>query len=83
MIYGIDISKKMTFDKTHQNLALIPYLYQPTYNYYYSLWLAEQANAGKVIRKPIVEEVKIVSPKRESLVKKHFSFLLEDEIDDL
>lgn len=83
LIYGIDISKKMTLDLGRPTIGLLPYLYQEAYNYYYALWLAEQANKDKQLKKPEVEEIKITSPKRQEMIKKHFTFLLEDEISDL
>ena len=83
LVYGIEVSKKMVLDPKRPTINYLPYIYKDAYNYYYTLWLAEEANKGKQIKKPDVETVKIVSPERKEMVKKHFTFLLEDEISDL
>lgn len=61
----------------------MPFVYQDAYNYYYSLWLAQQRNENKDLSyyKPKTIEVKITSPEREPLKRKRFTFLDEDEVD--
>lgn len=80
LIYGVEISHKLKPDPSFPTLGYLPYIYQEAYNYYYSLWLAEQSNAQKNIAIPIVEEIKIVSPQRKIREKQRFLDIFEDEI---
>ena len=50
--------------KAKGGIGIIPYVYRDAYNYYYSLWLANQKNEHKVITdyKPVVREVRIPPP---------------------
>ena len=72
-------------DKTmaKDGIGIVPFVYQDAYNYYYSLWLAQQRNEAKDIAqyKPKMIEVKITRPEREPLKKHRFSFLDNDEVE--
>jgi len=81
LVYGVEISHRLKPDFNFPTLGYLPYIYQDAYNYYYSLWLAEQANTGKLIVTPEVENVVIVSPKKVSKIKQQFKNILEDNID--
>ena len=61
-------------------IGIVPYCYRDAYNYYYSLWLANQKNEGKVIvnYKPIVREVRIESPQLNPRKRRLFSFFEGD-----
>lgn len=86
LIYGLEIKKSIKADPSNPTINIIPYIYQDAYNYYYSLWLAEQANEGKDIMSyvPRVEEITIISPRPKPIIPKHpFTFLLEDDIDGI
>lgn len=69
-------------EAAHDGIGIVPFVYQDAYNYYYALWLANQRNEDKDLStyKPKTIEIKIVSPEREPLKKKRFSFLDEDEV---
>lgn len=82
LIYGIEISKKFKPDPTFPTIAFLPYIYQDAYNYYYKLWLAEQANGKITISKPEVIHVVIEAPQRKGLRNK-FASILEDDIVDI
>ena len=45
--------------KANGGIGIIPYVYRDAYNYYYSIWLANQKNEDKIVPnyKPIVREV--------------------------
>ena len=67
--------------KAAGGIGIIPYVYRQAYEYYYSLWLANQKNEDKVIVHyvPTVREVKIPSPQLKQKRRKLFSFFEEDE----
>ena len=66
--------------KANGGIGIIPYVYRDAYNYYYSLWLANQKNEHKVIidYKPKVREVRIVPPQLKPRKRRLFSFFEED-----
>ena len=75
--------KKIPFDKT-KGVGIIPYIYQDAYNYYYTIWLANQKaqeeNAALV--KKEIEQVNVLPPLKPRLFKKLFSSVDKDEITD-
>lgn len=82
LVYGIEITKKFKPDPLFPTIAFLPYIYQDAYNYYYRLWLADQANEAKNIREPEVVHVIIEAPQRKGLRNK-FASILEDDIVDI
>lgn len=66
--------------KANGGIGIIPYIYRTAYEYYYSLWLANQKNEGKVIDdyKPQVIEVHIPSPQLNPKRRRLFKFFEED-----
>ena len=66
--------------KANNGVGIIPYCYKDAYNYYYSLWLANQKNEGKVITdyKPQVREVRITPPQLKPRKRRLFNFFEED-----
>lgn len=83
LIYGIEISKKFKVDLSYPTIGFLPYVYQDAYNYYYALWLAEQANNGKQIKPPEVEQITIKSPLPKKQVKQYFMSILEDDVNGI
>lgn len=73
-------------EKSHYSIGIVPYVYQDAYNYYYNIWLAQQANADKNIEvfKPKEKVVVIKNPVRKpKKVRRNFfsfNFLDEEEI---
>lgn len=69
--------KKNDISKANQGVAIIPYIYQESYNYFYSLWLANQQNENKDISdyKPKEYIVRIPVPQRKVKRRKLFTFL--------
>ena len=67
--------------KAKGGIGIIPYVYRDAYNYYYSLWLANQKNEHKVITdyKPVVREVRIPPPQLKPRKRHLFSFFEEDK----
>lgn len=71
--------KKNPIDKT-KGIGIIPYVYKQAKDYYYSLFLAQQANQDKDISQYIPKdiEVHITPPQREIKRRELFTFLDED-----
>ena len=67
--------------KAKGGIGIIPYVYRDAYNYYYSLWLANQKNEHKIITdyKPVVREVRIPPPQLKPRKRRLFSFFEEDK----
>lgn len=86
LIYGLEIKKTIKIDCKHPTINIIPYLYQEAYNYYYSLWLAQQSNEGKNIQDyvPKEEQITIKSPRAKFTTRHNsFQFILEDDINGI
>lgn len=64
LIWWFDI-KGNSIEQTNGGIGIIPFIYNDAYNYYYSLWMAEEANSTKNLDnyQPIVEEIEIASPR--------------------
>lgn len=80
LVYHYEI-KGGDIDKANGALGIVPYVYQKAYNYYYSLWEAQQKNKEKIIEHyiPKVKEIIIPVPERKIKKKKNFSFLDEEK----
>lgn len=78
--YWYDI-KKTPFDKT-KGVGIIPYIYQDAYNYYYSIWLANQKAKEEeaAIVKRQTDLVSIGRPAKPRILKKLFNSVDKDEI---
>ena len=67
-------------EKSYYGLGIVPYIYEQAYQYYYSIWAAQQNNKDKKIEDYVAKEtvVKIVTPKRIPFIKeRHFNLLDE------
>ena len=73
--------KKNSIEKANGGIGIVPYVYKDSFNYYYSLWLAQQRNESKKIEMyvPKVKEVRISRPVARLKKKRKFSFLDEEE----
>ena len=67
--------------KANGGIGIIPYVYRDAYNYYYSLWLANQKNENKVMidYRPVVREVRIPPPQLKPRKRCLFNFFEEDK----
>ena len=81
LVYFYEI-KGGDLEKAHDAISIVPFVYQDAYNYYYSLWLANQRNENKDLMQYIPQqvEIKIIPPEREPIKRKLFLFLDEDEV---
>ena len=71
--------KKQPINKNSQTIGIVPYIYQQAYNYYYTIWLANQKNQDATIEKPKVVEIQIQRPDRKKRHSNKFNFLEEEE----
>ena len=83
LIYGIEITKKFNVDVTRPSIAFLPYIYNDAYNYYYSLWLAQEVNTNINIKAPEIENITIQSPIIRPKIKQPFTAIWKDEVDGL
>lgn len=72
-IQGNDISK------AQGGCGIIPYCYNAAYNYFFSIWQANQQNIDKEIAVPAEEKLFIPRPQAKLKQNKFFSFLDEEE----
>ena len=72
--------KGNSIDKANGGIGIVPYIYQKAYQYYFSLWEAQQKNKDVVIEEyvPTVKEIIIPPPQRKTKKRKLFTFLDEE-----
>ena len=81
LIYHYEI-KKGDISKANNGIAIVEYVYQDSFNYYYKQWMANQKNEHKLVENnyiPQIEEIKIPTPIRQERKRKLFSFLDMEE----
>ena len=80
LIYFFEI-KGNSIEKANGNIGIVPYVYKDAFNYYYSIWEANQKNETKKIEDYLPEEhvITIQSPHRKIKQRKLFTFLDEEE----
>lgn len=79
LIYFFEI-KHGSKEKARGSLGIVPYIYQDSYNYYYNLWLAQEANKDKDIQAYAQKEAKVIVipvPKKCPRKRPVFTFLDE------
>ena len=66
--------KGNSIDKANGGIGIVPYIYQKAYQYYFSLWEAQQKNKDVIIEEyvPIVKEIIIPPPQRKQKKRKLF-----------
>lgn len=77
--------KNGSIEKANGGIGIIPHIYDNAYNYYYSIWLAQQENNKRLEEQPSIVtipqvEIHIPNPKKEPMGRKreYFSFLDEE-----
>ena len=80
LIYWYEI-KGNSIEKANGGIGIIPYVYKDAFNYYYSIWEANQKNQDKDVQEFVSKEkvIKIEPPKRNLRKRKLFAFLDEEE----
>ena len=87
LIYYYEIKgNKFDFAKTNGGIGIVPFVYEKAYNYYYSIWEAQQAQQRQLSESSSIDvyipktiEVHIPIPQREERKRKLFTFLDEEE----
>ena len=77
LVYFYEV-KGNSIDKSNNGIGIVPYIYKDAYNYYYSIWEANQKNRDKSAEDFKIQQctVHIKSPERPTKKKrKLFSFL--------
>lgn len=79
LIYFFEV-KGNSLEKANGGIGIVPFIYKDAYNYFYSLWQAQQSNKNKVLSDyvPKIREISIYSPERKSPPLRLFN-LDEDE----
>ena len=80
LVYFFEI-KGNSVEKANGGIGIVPYVYTQAYNYYYSLWLAQQKNEDKVVQEyiPKIKEIVIPIPEKNPRKRKLFSSLDDEE----
>lgn len=80
LVYFYEV-KGGSLEKSNGNIGIVPYVYKDAFNYYYSIWEANQKNENKVIADYLPEEkiIKIPVPQRNLRQRELFTFLDEEE----
>lgn len=65
--------------KKAEGVGIIPFYYRKAYDYYYSIWEAQQKNVNKVVVVPVDREIHITPPERKERKRPLFTFLDEEE----
>ena len=81
LVYFYEV-KGHPVDKANGSIGIVPYVYKDAFNYYYTLWEAQQKNKDKAVvdYKPKDQIVRIPSPQRNLKKRKLFTFLDEEEV---
>ena len=80
LIYHYEI-KGGDKSKANGGIGIVPYVYENAYNYYYSLWEAQQKNKDVKVElyTPKIKEIVIPRPERKVKKRQLFSFLDEED----
>jgi hypothetical protein len=72
--------KGNSIEKANGGIGIVPYVYKNAYDYYFSLWQAQQKNENKdiVAYIPTVKEIVIPRPQRKVKKRELFTFLDEE-----
>ena len=82
LIYFFEV-KQNPIEKANGGIGILPYIYKEAYDYYYSIYLANNKNKSKDLSTYKIKTKESTIQKPERAVKKRnlFSFLDEEEID--
>ena len=75
LIYFYEVKANST-DKANGSLGIVPYVYQDAYNYYYSLFMAQQGTLNKEL---VIKEKEITIRPPHMLGTKHKLMKLGEE----
>lgn len=78
LIYFHEVKGNPVTESSHYALGIVPFTYQAAYNYYFSIFMAQQANENKIADNKIIE-ITIKPPKGRNYLKREFFDLEEWE----
>ena len=81
LVYFYEVKKNPIDDKTNYGIGIVPFTYQAAYNYYFSIFMAQQANENKSVNNSITE-ITIKPPKGRNYLKREFFNLEEWEANE-
>ena len=81
LVYFFEV-KGNPIEKANGGIGIVPYVYKDAYNYYYSIWEANQNNEHKLVKDYVPQEkvIRIPVPQRNIKKRKLFSFLDEEGV---
>lgn len=76
LIYWYEIKENSIEDKSQYGIAIVPYIYKQASDYYYALYLAQQANSSINVKDyiPQTKEITISTPTTTVRPRKLFKF---------
>ena len=79
LVYFFEV-KGNPIERANGGIGIVPYVYKDAYNYYYSIWEANQKNEHKLVEEYVPQEkvITIPVPQRKIKKRKLFSFLDEE-----
>lgn len=81
LIYYYEIKKNEISKEYGDSIGIVGFVYQDAFNYFYSIWEAQQKNQNKTIEQyiPQIKEIIIPTPKTNIKKRKIFTFLDNEE----
>ena len=81
LVYFYEV-KQNPVEKSNDSIGIVPWVYKQAFNYYYSIWLAQQKNTDKTVENYIPKETEIIIPRpKPKPHKKHLFSFLDDKED--
>jgi hypothetical protein len=82
LVWFYDIKGNQINEEYGSSLGIIPYIYNDSYQYYYSIYLANEKNKTKDLKELQTLEVVTITPPKQKEVKKRFFNLGGDETNE-
>ena len=81
LVYFYEV-KQNPVEKSNDGIGIVPWVYKQAFNYYYTIWLAQQKNTNKTVENYIPKETEIIIPRpKPKPHKKHLFSFLDDKED--
>lgn len=81
LVYFFEVKGNST-DKANGGIGIVPFVYKDAYNYYYSLFVAQQQNTTKDVVNITSKIKEITIPVPKIILPKRFFNLDDDEVDN-
>ena len=81
LVYFYEV-KQNPVEKSNDGIGIVPWVYKQAFNYYYTIWLAQQKNTDKTVENYIPKETEIIIPRpKPKPYRKHLFSFLDDKED--